>query len=71
MLPRACPICGSGSVEQILRETLISAHIDGFACDSAGAMSYHCDSGHVFLIVTEDFTWKEARPEGPGHSILV
>ena len=71
MSPRVCPICCSGSVERILRDTLLSAHIDGFSCRSTGAVAYHCSSGHVFLVVDEDFAWKEPIPEGRGYSMLI
>lgn len=71
MVPRECPVCCSRFVERILRDSLLSAHIDGFACRSTGAVAYHCSAGHVFLLVDENFMWKEAAPEGSGYSILV
>jgi hypothetical protein len=70
-IARLCPICGTQSVERILRDTLLSAHIQGLACPSAGAMAYHCGEGHVFLIVGETFRWKEPFPEGNGCSLVV
>ena len=71
MIPETCPICRSGSLKQIMRETFLSVHIDGLACPSTGAVAYHCDNGHVFLVVNDDFGWKEAVREGNGHTIFV
>lgn len=71
MVPRECPFCCSTSVERILRNTLLTAHVEGFACHSTGVIAYHCSSGHVFLVVDEDFMWKESIPEINGSSMLV
>lgn len=71
LIPVLCPICRSESVKQMLRDTLLCAHIEGLACPSSGTVAYHCDAGHVFVVVSDYFRWKEPVPEGEGHSILV
>ncbi len=55
--PKACPVCGSGAITQILCDTLLSAHFRGMACPSEGVVAYHCEGSHVFLILRSDFRW--------------
>jgi len=55
----------------ILRDTLLSAHLDGLECRSSGVVAYHCDAGHVFLLTSEDFRWNEPRRVGAGYALLV
>lgn len=71
MSPTICPICRSASVEQMLRDALLFAHIDGLLCTSTEVIVYHCDSGHVFMIVEDDSGWNEVVPEIKGSSTLV
>lgn len=71
MIPVLCPICRSESIGQILRDTLLSAYIEGLACPSSGTIAYHCHAGHIFVIVGEGFRWKEPVLQVDGNSILV
>jgi hypothetical protein len=56
MVPAVCPICRSDKIRQTLRETPLSAYLDGLTARSTGALAYHRDLGHVFLLVTRTFT---------------
>jgi hypothetical protein len=71
MRAKFCPVCGSGSIHLTLRDLLLSAHVDGLTCRSSGAFAYHCDTGHIFLLLSEDFRSQQPVPEGKGYSILV
>lgn len=71
MVPTLCPICRSATIEQILHETLLSAHRDGLRCSSSGVFAYHCNSGHVFLIVNDAFRWEEAVIDGTASLAIV
>ena len=71
MIPRVCPICCATSVEQTLRDTLLSAHVDGVAYPSSGAIAYRCKGGHLFLLISDRFKWAEPTLEGRGYSIVV
>ncbi len=71
LIPTLCPICRSESIAQILRDTLLCAHIEGLTCPSSGAIAYHCEAGHVFVVVGEDFRWKEPMLEDKEYSIFV
>lgn len=71
MLPKVCPICCTASIELMLRDTLLSTHIDGLACPSLGALVYHCNVGHVFLLISDQFKWEEPIQEGSGYSVIV
>lgn len=71
VLAKLCPICGSDSLEPIVREVLISAYIVGLKCPSVGALAYHCHRGHVFLLLGEEFRWDESVPEGSGCAIFL
>ncbi len=55
--PTRCPICGSDQITQILCDTLLSAHFRGMQCPSEGVVAYHCEGGHVFLLLRSDFSW--------------
>jgi hypothetical protein len=55
----------------MLRDALLFAHIDGLLCSSTGVIVYHCDAGHVFMIVEDDSRWNEVLPELDGSSPLV
>ena len=57
--PKACPVCGSDSVTQILCDTLLSAHFRGMSCPSEGVVAFHCEGNHVFLLLRSDFRWGE------------
>jgi hypothetical protein len=63
------PVCGETSIEHIARNVLLSAYADGLKRPSAGAVAYHCERGHVFLLLSEDFSRDEAVPIGPGYAI--
>lgn len=71
MTPKQCPVCCSNSIGLILRDAFLTAHIGGLSHPSSGAVAYHCDSGHVFLVVTEDFGWKEPIMQDSGFYIVV
>jgi hypothetical protein len=68
MIPRICPTCQSESIEQMMRDISLSAYRDSLKCGSSRVIAYHCDSGHVFLMINEGFRWEEAAPEA--NSVL-
>jgi|HubBroStandDraft_6_1064221.scaffolds.fasta_scaffold1655951_1 hypothetical protein len=71
MSAKVCPICRTDSIERMLSDVLLSAHIDGLTHPSSGATAYHCKKGHVFLLITRRFQWGEPIRQGRGHSIIV
>lgn len=69
MIPTICPTCHSETIERILSDVLLSAHIRGLRCSSSGVVAYHCGVGHVFLVVDEDFRWSEVVPQVRGSAV--
>jgi hypothetical protein len=71
MTPKLCPICGTDLIQKITRDTLLSDYFTSLVSYPEAAVAYHCVTGHVFLIVAEDFRNKEPLPEGKGYSMCV
>ena len=71
MTAKVCPICCTDSIERMLRDTLLSAYVDGITYPSSGAVAYHCKEGHVFLLISDRFKWGEAIRQGKGYSMMV
>lgn len=71
MTPKLCPICGTDLIQKITWDTLVSDYSAGLTSSSAAAVAYHCATGHVFLIMAEDFARKESLPEHNGYSMWV
>ena len=71
VVAKLCPVCGETSIEYIARDVLLAAYVVGLRSPSVGAVAYHCDRGHVFLLLGEEFRWKEPVPDGPGYGIFV
>jgi hypothetical protein len=71
MIPKLCPICCTGSIELVLRDTLISAENFRLAYPSSTAVAYRCSAGHGFLLVGEDFRWNQPMREGDGYAMMV
>ena len=71
MLPRLCPVCGSKAVQRIARDVLLAAYAAGVRCPSTGAAAYHCDRGHVFLLLGTEFRWEEMVLVDPEDTIYV
>jgi hypothetical protein len=71
VLAKLCPVCGSDSLEPILRDVIPAAYIVGLNSPSVGALAYHCPRGHVFLLLGEEFGWEEPAPEGSGYAIFL
>jgi len=68
---KLCPVCGETSIECIACDVLLSSYSVGLKFPPAGAVAYHCDRGHVFLLLSEDFRWEESVPVGSGYAIFV
>ena len=61
MTPILCPICTRSSLEPILQEVTIKAHVDGDNRVVGGVLAYRCtEFGHVFFIRRADV---ESMPE--------
>jgi len=71
MIPKVCPICCSGSIQLVLRDTLLSAESFRLAYPSSAAVAYRCTTGHVFLLLGKDFQWSQPVKEGNGYSMMV
>ena len=50
VVAKLCPVCGETSIEHIARDVLLAAYVLGLRSAAAGAIAYHCDRGHVFLL---------------------
>ncbi len=68
--PEFCPMCGSRSVQAILADTLLAAHVNGLTSVSVGVLAYRCDGGHVFLVMGDSFKLLECHPDGNGHVLM-
>jgi hypothetical protein len=51
--------------------TIFSAYIDGIKSSAVGLWAYHCEAGHVFLVIGSEFRLSEAVPDGNGHTVIV
>lgn len=69
--PKLCPACGTDMIQPMLREVMLSAHVDGLAFGSSGIVAYHCAAGHVFLVFGSSFERGEPLPDGNGCSLIV
>jgi hypothetical protein len=71
VVAKLCPVFGATSIEHIGRDVLLAAYAVGLKRPLTGAIAYHCDPGHVFLLLGQEFRWEEPLPDGPGYSIVL
>ena len=62
LIPEACPVCATNSLEPVMRKPLNSG-TETLPQTVSGILAYRCSNGHMFIVMDEE---PKAKKKGAG-----